>query len=216
MAKTKVESGGARSNRFRMIVIDSDLSDDAIGNLTQAITHALRPAGTAAAPTRALTRGSATSQQQLAEPNNETEVAEPDDIDAEEEAAIGDNGSPAAPARSGTSTPKKLPIPDYLHDLDMTGNGVLFKDYVAKQVPTTHQKRYLVAAAWLKNHGGQDRVNQDRVFTCYRTAGWPMSIKDWDVNFRNHVRADRMRRVAPGEYIITPLGEEEMKKDGAQ
>ena len=44
MAKTKVESSAGRSNRFRMIVIDSDLSDDAIGNLTQAITHALRPA----------------------------------------------------------------------------------------------------------------------------------------------------------------------------
>jgi hypothetical protein len=75
-----------------------------------------------------------------------------------------------------------------------------------------HAQRYLVATHWLKDHGGHPTTNIDKVFTCYKTVGWPTNITDWDVNFRNHVaKTNRMRRVNPGEYAITPLGEDAVR-----
>jgi hypothetical protein len=88
-------------------------------------------------------------------------------------------------------------------------------DPAKKPKKGTH--RYLVAAFWLKEHGNSPTVSVDKVYTCYRTVDWPTNQSDWDANFRTQVKTDRVRLVSPGEYAITPKGEDDVRTmDGTQ
>jgi len=85
----------------------------------------------------------------------------------------------------------------------VTGTGgVTLKDFAAAKNPQKNTQRHLVAACWLKEHGNSPTINIDKVYTCYRTVGWPTSQTDWDINFRQQVPNNRFRRVNPGEYAI--------------
>ncbi len=116
--------------------------------------------------------------------------------------------APTAPARA--KTPYNPPQPKYLPDLDPQNE---FKDYAAKSPQTKHTKRYLLAAMWLRDVKQKATMNIDQVYTCYRTAGWPTNIRDWDSNFRSLVKQNWMRRESPGEYTINPLGEAALKTE---
>jgi hypothetical protein len=210
MAQKPRGDAPTRTNRFRMIVIDSDLSDGAIANLTHAITNALRPAPLPAIPQPR------TALLAIPGGTGNGDISSASDIDTSEpetELMADDAEEPGPPPSvAGPKVPRKLPLPTYLHDLDLKGDTLTFKEYAKQQDPKKHAKRYLVASCWVKEHGKQETINADKVYTCYKTAGWPVGINDWDVNFRNHVKANRMRRVNPGEYVITPLGEDELNK----
>ena len=120
-------------------------------------------------------------------------------------------------ANKGTKSVYKPKLPQYLHDMDITGNGTSFKEFAAAKKPQKNNQRHLVAAFWLKEHGGSPTVNMDKAYTCYRTADWPTSMPDWDVNFRSQLKNNRFRRVGAGEYAITPKGEDDVRKmDGTE
>lgn len=201
MAKTKTD-GGHRPNRIRFVMLDADLSDGNLSELTQAITNALRPA----TASRVVEHRAALAP---VAPRPAEGTAEADDDE-------GDEGIPEAQANVSPRTPRKLPLPKYLDDLEMNGNGTSFKDFITQTPAKKHLRRYLVASYWLKEHGGHEVVNADMVFTCYRTAGWPTNVRDWDANFRAHVRTDKMRRIKAGEYKITPVGEDSVRKGDAE
>jgi len=56
-------------------------------------------------------------------------------------------------------------------------------------------------------------MNIDQVYTCYKTAVWPINIKDWDSHFRSLVKRQWMRRTETGEYAINPVGESALKAE---
>ena len=201
MAKgTRIETGG-RPNRIRFVMLDADLSDGNLSELTHAITNALRPN----MPARSIELSPAIL------PMPPSAVPAPTDVEVINETDA-DSDTGAAEHEGGTrSTPRKLPLPDYLDDLDMSGDGTSFKDFVTNHPAKTDARRYLVAAYWLKHHAKREAVTADLVFTCYRTAGWPTKLRDWDVNFRAHVKTDKMRRIKAGEYRITPIGEDAVR-----
>jgi hypothetical protein len=203
MAPKKSDSGN-RPNRVRFVLLEADLSDGNFIELTHAITQALKPQGGTAQkllpPTQRVIPATSSSADDPAgtldlDPEDEADVAEPEA-----------DSSPKAPRSRA-----KLPLPKYLHDLDLNGSGNSFKDFVASSSPKSHLKRYLASAYWLKEHGGSPTINADKVYTCYKTASWPLGISDWDANFRNLVKSDQLRRVSPGEYEITPLGEDKLQ-----
>lgn len=205
MAPTKKEPS-SRPNRIRFLMLDADVSDGNLSELTQAITSALKPSNAQirqipsrtpipALPTAPQENGAGLEE----EPEEVLEPAAADDVD-------GDGASPKA-----TKPKYKPPLPNYLPDLDTKGTGKTFKEYTAEKAPAKHAKRYLVAAYWLKEYGNSPTITVDKLYTCYKTAGWPLNITDWDVNFRNQVKTDRFRRVSPGEYAITPLGESDLQ-----
>ena len=186
-------------------MLDADISDGNLSELTQAITSALKPSS---APVRQLPSRTPIPALAPAAPDASTTTAE----ETEEviDAPTGEVSDDEAATR--TSKPKyKPPLPNYLPTLDMKGNGKPFKEFATEKAPTKHAKRYLVAAYWLKEHGNSPTITVDKLYTCYKTAGWPLNITDWDVNFRNQVKTDRFRRVSPGEYAITPLGESDLQ-----
>jgi hypothetical protein len=206
MAPKKTENG-TRPNRIRFVMLEADISDGNLTELTQAITSALR---TNSGPVRTLSPvASPTAIPSSLTPRAPATTDDSDEVD-ETPAEAGIEETVDDPAKS-PKTKSKPPLPTYLPDLDLKGSGVTFKEYVGKKGPTSHSKRYLVAALWLKEYGNSSTITVDKIFTCYKTVGWPLNITDWDVNFRNQVKTDRFRRVGSKEYEITPLGEADLQ-----
>jgi hypothetical protein len=199
----KKNDSGKPSNRIRFIMLDADISDGNLSELTQAITNAIKPSSGHLRPLPPRPP----AQQVL---NGTTEdvsgtVIEDNEL-PDEEIELED---------ASTSKPKpraKLAVPSYLADLDIKGNGTPFKDYAEEKNPKSQMKRYLLAAQWLRDHGNSPTINTDKVYTLFRTAGWSIGIKDWDANFRGAVKRDLMQRKGPGEYFITPVGENTLQK----
>jgi hypothetical protein len=210
MAPKKTVEGPSRSNKIRFVLVEADISDGNLSELTQAITHALKPT---VAPIRPALRAASSSP---ALPGVEVTT---DDLQPDVQADVSDNEEPEAESEeeqvgSRSAKPKaKPPLPKYLPDLDLSrGNGQPFTEYAEEIAPKKHIKRYLAAAAWMKEHGGHETINTDIVYTMYKTAGWPLGMADWDANFRQAVKRDLMHRKSSGEYAITPLGEAALQK----
>lgn len=207
MAPKKPSESAPRSNKIRFVLVEADISDGNLSELTHAISTALKPTLTPVyrqLPARQATQALPPSNNGATPEEEETELqAEPEAAEAQ-----GDEETPAPrPAK-----PKaKLPLPNYLPDFDLVGSGTPFKQFAEEKAPKSHVKRYLGAAAWVQEHGGGGTINTDKVYTMYKTAGWPLGITDWDANFRSLVNRNLMQRKSPGEYALTPLGEAELQ-----
>jgi hypothetical protein len=196
MSPTKKDVTGNRPNRIRFIMLDADISDGNLSELTQAITSALKP--TSGQMRQLPPRSSAAPELTDSVPSDSEQIGT-DIVDEVAEATTNNGGEPKA------ARPKpKLPLPAYLHDLKLDG----FKEYADTSAPKKHLKRYLLSALWLKEHGNSPTITTDKVYTCYKTASWPIGINDWDAIFRDAVKRNLMRRVSTGEYAITPIGED--------
>ena len=192
-----------RPNRVRFVMLEADLSDGNFNAMTQAITQALRPRGEVDRPQASL-------------PPRVPQSVITNDADTEEQEPLEEDLQPSELSSEPTSKtaraqPKRYPIPTYLHDLAMKGQGESFKDYATRISPKSALQRYLVSAKWLKDHAGRASIDVNEVFTCYKTAGWPATIGDWDGAFRTLKKADKVRRADGGGYAITPLGENDVE-----
>jgi hypothetical protein len=197
LKKGQTEKG---SNRIRFIMLEADIADGNLSELTQAITNALKPHA-------ALRQLSQISAPRPALPPEEIGTGEGEEaIELRETNGVEELKTPSA-----SKSKYKPPLPKYVHDMDVEGQGNPFKAYAEERAPKSHLRRYLVAAMWLKQHGGRETLGIDHVYTCYKTVGWPLGISDWDGNFRQLVKRDLMRRVQQGEYAITPIGEGDLQ-----
>jgi hypothetical protein len=198
MAPKKPDTGKT-SNRIRFIMLDADISDSNLADLTQAITAALKPSTT---PIRQIPRAAA---QVLAPASEVTEDAEAEELqeDVEGTEAIGSNGSSQKPARA-----KKFKAPEYLPDLLAGQKGAAFKEFAKEKAPGTKAKKYLVATFWLKEQGGSPTVNADKIYTCFKTAAWSTGFNDWNQTFHNLVHSEHLRKEGTAEFAINPLGED--------
>jgi len=205
MTPPKKSDAGNRPNRIRFIMLDADISDGNLSELTQAITSALKPTSAHIRPLPARITASPAAAVS-ADPTPLEDVEEVVET-VVEDFTNGDVTEPKAPKQK-----PKFPLPNYLHDLDMTGSGASFKQYAEANASKKHMKRYLISALWLREHGNCPTINIHKVYTCYKTANWPVGINDWDATFRQAVKRNLLRRVSTGEYAITPLGEDALKK----
>jgi hypothetical protein len=202
--KTQVEPQ-KKSNKFRLVVFEGDLSDGSISELAQALTSALKP--TAPTIIRQLPKGNAPAQ--LLAPEQEEEVEDDEDtvIDGNQEEQ--EEPTPTASVAPKTPRTKKPPKPPtYLPDLitDMAA----FKEFAKQKAPKSKNQQYLVAAYWLKKFGGVENVSADMVYTCYKSAPWSAGFNDWSQTFHNLVHAELMRKVGKGEFAINPTGEHQV------
>lgn len=77
MAPKKPSESTSRSNKIRFVLVEADISDGNLSELTQAITHALKPA---IAPSRPPLR---TTPPQVLPPSNNGGAQEEQEIDTE-------------------------------------------------------------------------------------------------------------------------------------
>lgn len=181
-------------------MLEADLADGNLAELTQAITNALKPAAPAryvSAPQQRVLNGSGDAVSDDGE-----ELEEQSGAEAQEEAPT------AAPARGprGTGKPRKSKPPEYIPDL--IADREAFKAFAKEKATTSRNRQYLVAALWLKENANSSTVNADKIYTCFKTAGWSIGFNDWRAPFDNLVHTEHMRKVTPGEFAINPLGED--------
>jgi hypothetical protein len=136
-----------------------------------------------------------------AAPSANEEITSEFPVEDEERSSDAPSSTPAR-----TRKPTKPTQPKFVDGLFPSAADVdTFKAFVAQHPTKKHSERYLVAALYLRDHGHQI-VHMDKIYSCYRVVGWPMTLNDWDVNLRNQLRNDRFRRT-DGGYAITTAGE---------
>jgi hypothetical protein len=207
MAKSSNKGGGDGSSRIRFIMLEAELGDGDFSQITQAITNALRPTQVVQRliPVPAMA-GSVIPTEEGVEEQDAEVVSE----ESPEGSAIGGRAS----ARVVSSKSKGRPRSPKVVDVDLTSEPS-FSGFVARKHPPSDQKRFLVVCAWFKEARGVDAITIDHVYTCYRSAGWPTNISDFDGHFRQLLKRQLVSRTNPGTYAINHLGIAEVEKLGA-
>jgi hypothetical protein len=202
MAPKRVSDQPKNSNKIRFVMLEADLSDGNLAELTQAITNALKPA---AAPVRFI---SAPNPKTIE--NGSVGVAPAEEEESDETSTSGEEvAEPLTEAKAlRPSAKKKFRQPEFV-ELDWTGTGgPTFKEFAASKAPKSKNRKYLVASFWLKEYGGVPAVNADKIYSCFKTAGWSVAFADWGQPFHNLVHTDQMRKTGTaGEFSITTVGE---------
>jgi hypothetical protein len=203
MSGKKPGEASGRSNKIRFVLVEADISDGNLSELTHAITSALKPS---AAPFRQIARSSSPTlpnAPERVEPSEQEEVEESAEV---LESANGDSESAKTPRA------KKFKPPEYLPNLLAGEKGKAFKKFADEKAPSTKAKKYLVATYWLKEHGDSPTVNADKIYTCFKTAGWSTGFNDWNQTFHNLVHHEQLRKEGTAEFAINPLGEDAVMK----
>jgi hypothetical protein len=199
---------GKKSNKFRLVVFEGDFSDGSVSEIAQALTSALKP--TAPPVIRQLSNGKPAGHPMPPDVYEELETEEGEEvIEGDEVDAAVEETAAAAPKPSRNTRPKTYKNPQFV-ELEWNGTGtppVSLKDFAKEKAPKTKARRYLVATLWLKEHGNPPSVNIDMMYSCFKTAGWPIGFKDWRAAFDNLVYSEHLRKVGTGEFAITTLGE---------
>lgn len=100
------------------------------------------------------------------------EVVPGEDIEAEVEGSILEEGAGSSRKKKGSSTRKPEGMPSVI-ELDLTGkNDVTLQHFANQKKPQGLSERCLLAASWLKNHADVDEVTTNHIFTCFKILDW--------------------------------------------
>lgn len=196
MAKPVKSSG---TSRIRFVMVDAEIAEGDVGSITQAIQNALR--GPAPAQIQRLPSSKAPEMNGSAAGHDPELAAEDEDIAFEEH--IETPARPKGP-RKPAATPKVL-------DLDLTSD-VSLASFAAKANPSSDRRRYLVVAAWFKEHRATDAISAAHVYTCYRALKWPTDINDFAQPLRQLKHHQLFEQTGKGLYGINHLGLAEVDK----
>ncbi|WP_087002218.1 hypothetical protein [Rhizobium sullae] len=191
MAKgTTGKTGG--TSKIRFIMVEAEIADGDIGQITQAIQNALKTSSPA-------------TTQRIAGPSVKAVAreAEIDGDDEVEEAEVVEIETPVRPPRPKVQRAAK-PAPEVL-EIDMT-SGTSLANYVHGANPKSNNKRYLLIAAWFKEHRETPAVTAAHVYTGFRTLKWPTSIPDFSQPLRDLKFTKYMTVPEKGHYAINHLG----------
>ncbi|MBL8690387.1 MAG: hypothetical protein JNL04_14875 [Rhodospirillaceae bacterium] len=195
---SSVKSSGL--SKIRFVMVEAELETGDIGQVTQAIQNALRSSTAQPPPVKRLTTTSVANGATL-----EPEL-EPDDSD-DEESGI------AEPTPAKARGPRKPPPTPNIVDVDMNADVSLASFAQGKDTKSQH-KKYLTAAAWLKEHRNINGVTADHIYTCFRSMGWPTNILDFWQPLRELKAKRYFTRNDANEYEINHLGLDYVRKLG--
>lgn len=179
--------------RIRFIMLEAEIPEGDLTQVTQAIQNALRPATVlqqrilpAAGIDHAGSDGSA-----------ELEIEDTiDESAAESEFAV---------ATKGPSKPRTYPTPKVVEDVDLNAETSLVS-FAAGRQPKSDLDRHLLVAAWFKECRDMDAVSADHIYTGYRKLGWSTSIGDFGKPLRSLKQAQLMKSAGRGLYSVNHLG----------
>ncbi len=187
------------TSKIRFIMVEAEIADGDIGQITQAIQNALRTSSPATTPQRLAMPGlKAVARENETDDEEEFDEAEVVEVDV----------IPKPPRQRTTRTAK--PAPEVL-ELDMT-SGTSLAAFVEGTNPKSHAKRFLMIAAWFKEHRETPTITAAHVYTGYRTLKWPVGIPDFSQPLRDLKGDQYMTTPEKGNYAINHLGIAEVDK----
>jgi hypothetical protein len=201
VAKITPRTGG--NSKIRFIMLEADLADGDLTQITQAITQAVRQGQPVARQTIAIPARSATP---AATAQNGNAHADADELD--DQAEVDEpHDQEEAPAASRPRSARKFPAPKVINDLDLDTGTVSFEEFAkSKGNPKAHLKRFLLAAYWLKENRGIESVNMHHVFSCYKKMGWPTAMPDFSQPLRDLGRNNANGEFKDGSFTINLMG----------
>lgn len=198
MAKQPTSKSGTA--RVRFIMLDAEIPEGDLSQITSAIQNALKPATIiqqrlpSQAPATALISGVPEGQ-----------IVDDDAIDVEQPEVT----ALVKPARA--AKPRRPTTPDVL-EVDLTSE-VSLGAFANEHPPKSEPERYLVIAAWFKEHRDTAAITTSHVYTAYRSLKWSV-IEDFGWPLRWLKKEKFMSSPARGEYVINHLGIDRVNKLG--
>lgn len=192
MAKQPATKSG--TSRIRFIMLDAEIPEGDLNQITVAIQNALKPSTTVIQQ-----RLAASPKVQLPEDSQRDEELEAEfaELELAEE-------SETPPRSKGTKSSRKPTVPKVL-DLDLTSE-VSFESFATKHPPKNDVERNLVVLAWYKEHRSDESVTANHVYTCYRAMKWPSGIDDFSWPLRALKKEQLVKSTGRGQYEINHLG----------
>lgn len=200
MAKQPTSKTG--TSRIRFIMLDAEIPEGDLSQITAAIQNALKPT-TTIIQQRLPSHPAAT----LIDSSRDGEIFDEDVIDIEEQEA-----SATAPKAPRVSKPRKPTTPAVL-DLDLTSD-VSLESFAADHPAKSEPEKNLVVAAWFKEHRDTSAVTAAHVYTAYRFLKWSVGFEDFSWPLRWLKKDKLMSSPARGEYAINHLGIDRVHKLG--
>ena len=186
----KSSSGPKNPSRIRFIMVDAELGDGDISQITQAITNALRPP----MAITAVKRIAALVPQSDGDQHPDAEVVE---AGAEEVEHV--DVRPVAPKPRAQR--KVGPKPNIIA-LDLESDPPLSSVGKLK----SNHKRYLAIARRLHDNRDTPVITVDHIYTCFRHLNWPISIADFAQPLRELKFKQYFTQPEAGKYAINQLG----------
>lgn len=201
MAKSPQSKTGTA--RVRFIMIDAEIPEGDMSQITAAIQNALKP--------------TTTIIQQRLPPHAPTGLVSDlslDDAESDDLIELGDDEPAPVTAKSTREArPRKPTVPKVL-DLDLT-SGVSFEAFANERSPKNDTERNLVVLAWFKENRPDEPVTANHVYTCYRAIKWPSGIDDFSWPLRALKKEQLVTNPARGQYVINHLGIARVEKMGS-
>lgn len=202
MAKQPTTKGGTA--RIRFIMLDAEIPEGDLSQITTAIQNALKPTTTII-------------QQRL--PSHATVAALPtgtseadEEFDSETIELEGEAPAETTPRQPREARPRK-PTSMKVLEIDLTSDPS-FESFAAEHMPKNDTERNLVALAWFKEHRPNEVVTANHVYTCYRVMRWPSGIDDFSSILRSLKAQQLVKSVGRGQYEINHLGIARVEKLG--
>lgn len=203
MAKQPASKGG--TSRIRFIMLDAEIPEGDLSQITLAIQNALKPT------TTIIQQRLPSSPAAAVLPNGSQDV----DLDIEGESMQLEDEMQTETAEPGSAReprPRK-PTSMKVLDLDLTSEPS-FESFADEHVPKNDTERNLVALAWFKEHRPDEVVTANHVYTCYRAMKWPSGIDDFPSILRSLKSQQLVKSVGRGQYEINHLGIARVDKIG--
>lgn len=197
MAKQPTSKNGI--SRIRFIMLDAEIPEGDLSQITAAIQNALKP--TTIVQQRIVSAQPAA----LTEGHRDGEAPDDDVIDLEAD-EIAPAAKPSRPPKS-----RKPTTPDVL-EVDLTSD-VSLENFAGQHPATSEPERYLVIAAWFKEHRDVAAVTTSHIYTAYRSLKWSL-IEDFGWPLRGLKKDKYMSSPQRGEYVINHLGIDRVNKLG--
>lgn len=196
MAKGASSKSG--SSRIRFVMLEADIADGDLAQITHAIQNALRPAQAAQQP-RLISAGSSANSHED-EGMDDPDLGGGDFIEVE---------APAPKRRS--SKPRVAKTPTVLNDIDFKSEPAL-EDFAAEFDIKTDVDRYLCVALWFREARAVDGVTVDHIYTAFRLLGWPTSSRDFSKPLRNLRDEQALTGGTKDGFTLTLIGAGKIEK----
>jgi len=188
------KAGSAGTSRVRFVLFDAEVPDGEMGSLMQTIQNALRLPAPAPAVQRIATSPKSTPDTPLTEQT--PDVVEEGEF--EEIAAMPTPSRQPRQRRTVARTPKVI-------ELDMT-SGESLAAFASDKDVGSQAKKYMVCAAWLKEHRNIDAVTEDHIYTCFKSMDWSTNIPNFAQPLRDLKAKQQYFEKSDKGYEINHIG----------
>lgn len=200
MPKNSPPKGG--TSKVRFIMLEAEMPEGDLTQITLAIQNALKSSGT----TSVRTHATPVALRQVDEVADDAQYAD---------LAVEDHAAEELPTRkTAAATPRaRKPKSRKVVEIDLDSH-VSFADFVEQHTPKSDMDRHLVAVAFFQEHRKEvEGVTADLVYTCFRKQDWPAGSRDFSQPLR-HLKSKQLLVSGParGTYAVNHIGMDHLRK----